>query len=156
MHDVRDYRELRRQAPVIKWLTANTVKLTDLADAAIVRKALDLLATRLDGKPAAATTVARKRAVFYGALRYAVELRLLDEHPMDYVQWIAPKSTDEVDRRSVVNPKQAVALLTAVCDRYPYLAAFFACMYYAARRGRAAAGIEPRSAPSVESLPCPG
>jgi hypothetical protein len=43
--------------------------------------------------------------VFYGALRYAVELRLLDAHPMDYVQWIAPKSTDEVDRRSVVNPK---------------------------------------------------
>jgi integrase len=120
--------------PVVKWLAANTVKLTDLTDAAIVRKALDLLATRLDGKPAAATTVARKRAVFYGALRYAVELRLLDSHPMDYVQWVAPKSTDEVDRRSVVNPKQAVALLNAVCDRDPYLVAFFACMYYAALR----------------------
>lgn len=90
---------------VVKWLGANTVKLTELTDAAIVRKALDLLATRLDGRSAAATTVARKRAVFYGALRYAVELRLLVAHPMDYVQWIAPKSTDEVDRRSVVNPK---------------------------------------------------
>jgi integrase len=121
-------------APTVKWLAANTVKLTELTDAAIVRKALDLLATRLDGKSAAATTVARKRAVFYGALRYAVELRLLDAHPMEHVQWIAPKSTDEVDRRSVVNPKQALALLAAVHDREPRLVAFFACMYYAALR----------------------
>ncbi len=121
-------------APVIKWLTANTVKLTELTDAAIVRKALDLLATRLDGKAAAATTVARKRAVFYGALRYAVELRLLEAHPMNHVQWIAPKSTDEVDRRSVVNPKQALALLSAVCDRDRHLMPFFACMYYAGLR----------------------
>jgi integrase len=115
-------------------LSANTVTLHDLTDATIVRKALDLLATRLDGRSAAATTVARKRAVFYGALRYAVELRLLDTHPMEYVQWIAPKSADEVDRRSVVNPEQALTLLTAVADREPRLVAFFACMYYAALR----------------------
>lgn len=121
-------------AATVKWLAANTVTLTELTDAAIVRKALDLLATRLDGKSAAATTVARKRAVFYGALRYAVELRLLEGHPMDHVQWIAPKSSDEVDRRSVVNPKQALTLLAAVHDREPRLTAFFACMYYGALR----------------------
>jgi hypothetical protein len=54
------------------------VKLTALTDAALVRKALDALATLLDGRPAAPNTVARKRAVFYGAPRYAVELQLLD------------------------------------------------------------------------------
>jgi integrase len=53
---------------------------------------------------------------------------------MDHVQWIAPKSTDEVDRRSVVNPKQAMALLGCVRKREPRLVAFFACMYYAALR----------------------
>jgi integrase len=53
---------------------------------------------------------------------------------MDYVQWIAPKSNEEVDRRAVVNPKQAVALLTAVSGKAPKLVAFFACMYYAALR----------------------
>jgi integrase len=121
-------------AATLRWLAANTLKLTDLTDAALVRKALDLLAVRLDGRPAAATTIARKRAVFYGALRYAVELRLLDGHPMDYVQWVTPKSEDEVDRRVVVNPKQARALLDAVHAREPRLAAFFACMYYAALR----------------------
>src|SRR4051794_20149539 len=58
----------------------------------------------------AATTVARKRGILYGALRYAVGLRLLPTHPMDHVQWTAPRSADEVDRRSVVNPNQALQL----------------------------------------------
>ena len=70
------------------------------------------MATKLDGRPAAPNTVARKRAVFYGALRYAVELRLLDVNPIDHVQWTAPRSDDEVDRQVVVNPKQAKALRT--------------------------------------------
>ncbi|HKD99346.1 MAG TPA: tyrosine-type recombinase/integrase [Micromonosporaceae bacterium] len=118
----------------VRWLEANTVRLNDLRDAALVRKALDLIATRLDGKAAAATTVARKRAVFYGALRYAVELGRLDAHPMDHVQWAAPKANEEVDRRTVVNPDQARQLLDAVEDREPRLAAFFGCMYYAALR----------------------
>lgn len=121
-------------ASVIRWVAANSVKLTALTDAALVRKALDLLALKLDGGAAAATTVARKRAVFYGALRYAVELRLLDAHPLDAVQWVAPKSTDEVDRRVVVNPSQARALLGAVAEVEPRLVAFFGCMYYSALR----------------------
>jgi integrase len=53
---------------------------------------------------------------------------------MDYVQWSAPKSTDEVDRRVVVNPRQARALLEAVRVRAPQLVAFFGCMYYTALR----------------------
>jgi integrase len=120
-------------AATVRWLGSNTVNLTSL-DAALIRKALDTLALRLDGKPAAANTVARKRAVFYGALRYAVELGLLPAHPMDHVQWSAPKSNEEVDRQSVVNPKQALALLEAVHDKAPKLVAFYACMYYAALR----------------------
>ena len=53
---------------------------------------------------------------------------------MDHVQWITPKSDDEVDRRSVVNPRQALGLLTAVCDTAPRLVAFYACLYYGALR----------------------
>jgi integrase len=118
----------------IRWITANTVKLTDLNDAALIRKALDTLATLRDGRAAAANTVARKRGIFYAALRYAVELRLLPTHPMEHVQWTAPRSTDEVDSRSVVNPGQALQLLTSVSRKTPRLVAFFACMYYAALR----------------------
>jgi integrase len=83
---------------------------------------------------AAATTVARKRGVFYGALRYAVELRRLASHPMDHVHWTAPRSNDEIDRLSVANPDQAQKLLSSVSDRAPRLVAFFACMYYSALR----------------------
>ncbi|WP_433792688.1 tyrosine-type recombinase/integrase [Actinoplanes sp. CA-252034] len=121
-------------APVVRWLTANTISLNDMQDAAVVRKALDVLSLLLDGKQAAANTIARKRAVFYGALRYAVELRLLQVHPMDNVQWITPKTDDEVDRRSVVNPGQALRLIAVVADRHPRLVAFFALLYYAALR----------------------
>ena len=118
----------------LRWLTANTVKLSELSDAALVRKALDTLALRLDGKAAAATTVARKRAVLFGALKYAVELRLLDTHPMTYVSWTPPRQNEEVDRRVVVNPKQARGLLAAVREIAPDMEAFFGCMYYAALR----------------------
>ncbi|GAA3298270.1 hypothetical protein GCM10020218_085470 [Dactylosporangium vinaceum] len=105
-----------------------------MTDAALVRKVLDQLALKTDGKAAAPNTVARKRAVFYGALRYAVELRRLDAHPMDFVQWSAPKNDEEVDRRVVVNPAQARLLLEAVQQKDPRLTAFFGCMYFAALR----------------------
>lgn len=100
----------------------------------MVRKALDALALRMDGQAASAATVNRKRAVFSGVLKYAVELRLLDSHPLTLVSWTAPKSTDEVDRRTVVNPGQAQKLLAAVHAKAPELEAFFGCMYYAALR----------------------
>jgi integrase len=121
-------------AAAVRWLKANTVDLAALADAALIRKALDTLALRMDGVPASPSTIARKRAVFSGALKYAVELRLLDAHPMSLVSWTAPKTADEVDRRAVVNPDQARVLLAEVGRTVPELEAFFGCMYYAALR----------------------
>ncbi|MFF0720435.1 tyrosine-type recombinase/integrase [Micromonospora sp. NPDC003816] len=118
----------------VRWLKGNTVDLAALTDATLVRKALDTLALRIDGAPASPATIARKRAVFSGALKYAVELRLLDTHPMSLVSWTAPKTADEVDRRAVVNPDQARALLAEVGRAVPELEAFFGCMYYAALR----------------------
>src|SRR5450759_2578023 len=116
------------------WLRANSLPLAQLSQSALVRSSLDLLALRLDGKPAAHTTVARKRAVFYGALRYAVELDHLVGHPMDRVSWTTPKADDEIDFRVVVNPSQAAAVLRSVGDIDPAMVGFFACMYYAALR----------------------
>jgi integrase len=53
---------------------------------------------------------------------------------MDHVQWVMPRSEDEVDRRSVINPQQFLALLAVVATSAPHLAAFFACLYFAALR----------------------
>lgn len=40
----------------------------------------------LNGKPAAAKAVARKRAVLYNAFEYAVELEEFDRNPIDEVK----------------------------------------------------------------------
>jgi integrase len=121
-------------AGAVKWLEVNTVSLSAITDAALIRKALDTLALRMDGRAASGATVNRKRAVFSGVLKYAVELRLLDVHPLTLVTWTAPKTSEEVDRRTVVNPAQALRLLAAVRAEAPELEAFFGCMYYAALR----------------------
>lgn len=117
-----------------RWASANTLKVSELADTAVIRHALDTLAVTLTGKAAAPTTIARKRAVFYGALRYAVELGHLDANPIDKVQWITPKNAETVDRRVVVNPSQARSLLAAVRNIAPALEAFYATIYYAGLR----------------------
>lgn len=123
-------------APAITWVGAHTIRLSTLAeDASLVRAALDALATLTDGRQAAANTVARKRAVFYGTLGYAVELRLLDRNPIEHVAWKAPERDDGVlDRKVVVNHGQAQALLAAVRSIMAELEAFFGCLYYAALR----------------------
>ncbi|MGH3097765.1 MAG: hypothetical protein ACRDMV_17410, partial [Streptosporangiales bacterium] len=117
-----------------RWASVNTLKVSELADTAVIRRALDALAVTLNGKAAAPTTIARKRAVFYGALRYAVELGHLDANPIDRVQWVTPKSAETVDRRVVVNPSQARSLLTAARSIAPALEAFYATIYYAGLR----------------------
>jgi integrase len=104
-----------------------------------VRAALDALTLCLDGKPAAASTVARKRAVLYNAFEYAVELEEFERNPIDRVKWTPPKLAEEVDWRVVISPRQMKEALTAVTyvgkrGRGRRLRALYACMYYAALR----------------------
>jgi integrase len=119
-----------------RWISANTRPVADLADPAVLRPALDALALRMDGKPAAAATVSRKRAIFYNAVEYAAELGHLTGNPITSMKWRAPKVTEAVNPRVVINHGQARSLLAAVRqlpsgDR---LVAFFAVMYYSALR----------------------
>jgi integrase len=124
-------------AEALRWVRQNTKPVYALAEARVIRAALDAVATKIDGTPAAATTVNRKRAVLSNALSYAVEIRLLSKNPVESIKWRAPKATRAVDRRSVVNPLQARTLLTAVESQGrsgPRLVAFFGVMYFAALR----------------------
>lgn len=68
----------------------------------------------MDGKAAAAATVSRKRAIFYNAVEYAVELGHLTGNPISSLKWRAPKTTEAIDPRVVINHGQAQALLEAV------------------------------------------
>ena len=125
-------------ASALEWITRASLPVTALEDdAAAIRLALGACARTGTGTPAAASTQRRKRAVFYNAVGYAVELRLLASNPIDRIQWKTPAVAQTVDRRVVAGPAQARALLAAVravSDRGAHLEAFYACLYYAALR----------------------
>jgi integrase len=148
----------------LSWLSRNTREVSDLADPALCRQLLGAATSRLDGTRAAATSVRRNRAVLFNALEYAVELRLLDENPVKKLKWRVPKTASEVDRRVVVNPRQARALLEAVRAQYPSgprLVAFFGVLYYSGLRPEEAIGLCRRdvilpAAPVVENAKNPG
>jgi integrase len=121
----------------LEWIAKASLPVSALEDPATVRTALNACARRLDGKPAAATTTRRKRAVLANALGYAVELGLLPANPLDRIQWKASAVAETVDRRSVASPAQARLLLKAVRGQGPrgeHMEAFFGCLYYAALR----------------------
>ncbi len=84
--------------------------------------------------PASTSTIRRKRSALYSAVRFAVELGHLDSNPLDYVAWRAPATTETVDRRVVVNPATARALLSAVREIATPVEGYFACLYFAGLR----------------------
>ncbi|GAB7041239.1 site-specific integrase [Catenuloplanes niger JCM 9533] len=133
----------------LAWLSRQSLPVGRLRDTDHIRTALNACSRRLDGKPAAATTVQRKRAVFYNALGYAVERNLLDFNPIDRTQWKAPAVAEAVDRRVVANTAQVESLLDAVPAVHPqgaHLVAFFACLYFA--------GLRPSEAASLRRADC--
>lgn len=70
------------EASALAWVQRAWMPVSQLGDPRVIRAALDGLCTRLDGSPAAASTITRKRAIFHGALGYAVELGLLPANLM--------------------------------------------------------------------------
>ncbi|MFF0729291.1 tyrosine-type recombinase/integrase [Streptomyces sp. NPDC004134] len=125
------------EANALAWAERNAPAVVDLDSAKRMRTVLEHLAKRKDGKPAAANTFRRRRAVLSNCLRLAVEHELLPGNPLHRVHWETPKAVEELDARSVATPAQARALLDAVRAQGPrgaHLVAFFACIYYAAMR----------------------
>ena len=119
-------------ARVLAWAEQASLPLARLADPVVFRRALEALTLRLDGSRSAANTITRKRAVFHGALGYAVEAGLLESNPADRISWQVPKAATAIDPKVVASPAQAEALLAAVARIRPDLMAFFGCLYYGA------------------------
>ncbi len=128
-------------APTMSWLERNSPRLEDLTDAVLLRRALQQLALKRDGSPAAPATTARKRATLNNVLEYAVELELFESNPLKRVRLQTTRTVETVDRRMVVNPAQARGLLDAVWRQDPALAGFFACLYFAGLRPAEARGL---------------
>jgi integrase len=128
----------------LAWVAQCTRPVSDLSKPEIIRRALDAVALRLDGKHAAGRTTHRKRAVLSNALSYAVELGLLAANPIESIKWRAPTSSIAVEKQCVPNPAQARQLLDAVKltpRSGPRLHAFFACLYFAGLRPEEAVGL---------------
>jgi hypothetical protein len=106
-------------ARVLTWAEQASLPLARLADPIVLRAALDALTLRLDGSRATANTITRKRAVFHGALGYAVEAGLLDSNPADSIRWQVPEAATTVDPKVVARPARAEALLAAVARIRP-------------------------------------
>jgi integrase len=142
-------------ASALRWLEKNSLPVTELGKPACARSVLEAISLRQDGRVAGATTIARKRSVFANVLRYAVELEELPADPLTRLNWKPPKISDTVDRRVVVNPRQARELLTAVTyvgqrgsgerSRGQRLMALYACMYFAALRPGEAVALRERN-----------
>ncbi|MFI9813992.1 tyrosine-type recombinase/integrase [Saccharothrix variisporea] len=137
----RDLELSGEEREVVDWLVRNSRPLFEVTDAVLLRGLLDALASKLDGKAAAATVYQRKRAVLFNLLSYAVERELIPDNPLTRVKRKAAKVVEQVDPRVVANPGQVARLLTAVTyvgrrnlDRGAHLAAFFGTGYYAAAR----------------------
>lgn len=131
-------------AEVLAWIARNSLPLSALAEAAVARRVLEQATDLVGGGNAAASTARRHRTILANAMDYAIELRLLDSNPIRALKWTAPKVSSQVDRRSVVNPQQARALLEAVRAQQPSgsrLVAFFAVMYYAGLRPEEAVNL---------------
>ncbi|MFI0086462.1 tyrosine-type recombinase/integrase [Streptomyces bobili] len=140
-------------ANALHWVAKASLPLVTLKNPADIRRVLDSLKLTLSGATAAAETVRRKRAVLFNALAYAVELGELPENPVTLVKWKPPTVTKEVDRRVVVNPRQAGELLAAVSYVGGYrrargrrLVALFACMYFG--------GLRPAEAVALRRQDC--
>src|SRR6266704_4060831 len=101
-------------ASSLAWLERASLPVSRFSDPGIIRAALDGLCVRVDGSPAAANTVSRKRAVFHGALGYAVELGLLPANPLNLVRWRAPRAAVAVRPAAVASPEQVRAILAEI------------------------------------------
>jgi integrase len=124
-------------AKAVRWLERNTVPVTSLADPDVLRRVLNQLTRKMDGGRAAATVVARKRAVLHNLLGYAVDKKHFTANPLASLNWKSPKTAEAIDRRRVVNPAQAQALLDKVEAQGPmgrHLKAFFGVLYHAGLR----------------------
>jgi hypothetical protein len=83
--------------------------------------------------------VQRERGVLVNVAEYAVERKLLPHNPITRLPRKAPRIVAAVDRRVVVDPERARALLAAVAEQKPSgpaLVAFFGAMYYAEESAR--------------------
>jgi integrase len=124
-------------AEAIGWVEKHSLPLSSLADPKVARVAYNSTTTSHEGKPFAADTYRNKMQGLSGAIKYGIELGRLTANPLEKICTTPPRKVYTVDRRVVVNPSQARALISGVRWQGrsgPRLVGFFATLYYAGLR----------------------
>ena len=149
-------------------LRKGTLAVADLADRRIAEQVFAVLGSKLDGSLASTDTASRRRRAFNTAIKRAVRLGELEHNPFAEIREDDRRRKrvsrdDAVDRRVVVNPRQARDLLTALSyvgswhrGRGRRLVAFFATLYFAGVRPAEAVGLREAhcSLPTVACSDC--
>ncbi|GAA2778299.1 tyrosine-type recombinase/integrase [Saccharopolyspora taberi] len=133
---------------VLRWCARNSRPVSDALHPQTLRVLEKAVTTTLSGSKYAPSVARKTRSVLSSVLAYAVEREALEKNPLDTAKWTTmPKGNRTIDPRTVPNPAQARALLTAVRGirrSGPRLEAFFGAMYFAGLRPEEAVALRRR------------
>ncbi|MER7515904.1 tyrosine-type recombinase/integrase [Streptomyces sp. NPDC126499] len=141
----------RDQAPpevavILRWVKRNTLAMSAWEDEETVEAVLRAAGTKLDGKPAAPSSVRRNKRILNVLIEYAVKKKVLKENLLPKGKGTAAsKTSSAVDKRSLLSVGQAAAMLGWVHARPRggrRLHTFFATMYYAGARPEEVVAID--------------
>ncbi|MYT71349.1 MULTISPECIES: site-specific integrase [unclassified Streptomyces] len=124
---------------ILRWIERNSLPVSSWEDPEKVDEVLRAIDTRLDGKQAAAWSRKRHRRILNVVMKHAIRRRILRANPLPKGKeaTTTTKTTNAVDKRCLINPAQAAALLDWVRQRPrggKRLHAFFAALYYCGPR----------------------
>ncbi len=134
---------------ILDWVGRNTRSVADLDVEEVGGSFVAALGARLNGKPAAASSVRRYRRVMTLAMESAIKQGLLRSSPIpkgreENEVASAPKVAEAIDKRSLLNSSQMARLLEWI-GRRPRMGrcyrAFFATLYYAGLRPEEAVAL---------------
>ncbi|RSM98906.1 mobile element protein [Streptomyces sp. WAC 01325] len=153
----------RSEAPrdvvtILRWVERSSLPVSAWEDPEKVDDVLQAIDTRLDGKQAAAWSRKRHRRILNVVMRYAIRRRILRTNPLPKGKEVttATKTTNAVDKRSLMNSDQAAVLLDWIRRRSrggKRLHAFFATLYYCGPRPEEAVAMRVRdvSLPDIDA-----
>ncbi|MFE9426231.1 tyrosine-type recombinase/integrase [Kitasatospora sp. NPDC006697] len=145
-------KEYREAAPrdvqrILRWVQGHSRPTSDLEDSAVFEQVMTAITTKLDGKRAAASSRSRNRRILSNALDFAVRTAQLTANPVQQPnepQAKAVKTSDVVDKRSLLSPEKTAELFEWIRNRprggarlYP----FFATLRYAGTRPEEAVAL---------------
>ncbi|WP_420033709.1 tyrosine-type recombinase/integrase [Streptomyces sp. cg28] len=124
-------------ASILKWVERNTLSMATWEDPVKVDDVLRAVDTLLNGKRAAASSIKRNRRILNVAMEHAIKHKILRTNPLPKGRGATPKTSNAVDRRSLIHPQRMARILARIRRRTRggrRLHAYFSTLYYTGPR----------------------